>query len=101
MPARYTAYAIGNVEFVMRTTHPDGPQWHEDGDGWKHELVAYCRSTEFAGLRVLEVDVDDDAGRATVTFHADLRRDGADVGFREKSLFLKRDGRWLYHSGEI
>lgn len=101
MPARYTAYATGNVEFLIRTTHPGGPQWHEDRTLWASELSAYCKATTFAGLTVLEhsIDPNDDA-RAHVTFRVDLRADGP-VGFTERSLFLRDDARWLYHSGEM
>ena len=101
MRARYTAYAIGDVDFLVRTTHPEGPQFEPDTETWKRELVAYCKATTFAGLTVLEHDVDEDAGRAHVTFRADLRQGGSPVGFTERSLFLLVDGRWLYHSGEM
>ncbi len=100
MPARYTAFAIGNVDFLIRTTHPDGPPWREDAAAWATELRAYCRRTEFVGLAVVEHDIDEEAGRAHVTFRADLRQDGLPVGFTERSLFLWADGRWLYHSGD-
>ena len=99
MPARYTAYAIGNVDFIMKTTHPDGPQWNPDRAAWKAELVAYCRAVEFVGLRVLECEVDEDAGRGFVTFRAELERDGAPMGFVERSVFVRENGAWLYHSG--
>ena len=101
MPARYTAYAIGNVDFLIRTTHPDGPQWNEDRTRWAAELLTYCRSTEFVALAVLEHDVDEDKGRAHVTFRAELRHEGAPAGFTERSLFVREDGRWLYHSGDM
>ena len=34
-------------------------------------------------------------------FRAQLRQGGDDAGFVEESRFVLRDGRWLYHSGEI
>ena len=101
MRARYSAYAIGNVDFLVRTTHLQGPQFEPDVEAWKVELAAYCKATTFAELAVLEHDVDEAAGRAHVTFRADLRRGGVQVGFTERSLFLREDGRWLYHSGVI
>ncbi len=101
MPARYTAYALGNVEFLIRTTHPGGPHWHADTAAWKADLLAYCRTTTFAGLTVLSHDLDEEHGRAHVTFRAELRQGGAPVGFTERSLFQREAGRWLYHSGEM
>jgi len=100
MRSRYTAYAIGNVEYLIRTTHPEGPHWNADTAAWGAELAEYCKHTDFAGLTVLEHSVDEDAGRGHVTFRADLRQDGRAVGFTERSLFLRHGNRWLYHSGE-
>lgn len=102
MPARYAAFAIGNVDFLIRTTHPDGPQWQEDRALWASELKAYCASTTFAGLTVLEHDVDpNDDTRAHVTFRAELRQGNTPVGFTERSLFLRNGALWRYHSGEM
>ncbi|MBV1859071.1 MAG: SEC-C domain-containing protein [Nannocystaceae bacterium] len=101
MPARFSAYAIGNVEFLIRTTHPSGPHWQDDTAAWRSELLKYCRATTFVGLTVLEHGLDEATGRAHVTFRANLRQDGAPVGFTERSLFLHEAGRWRYHSGEM
>ncbi len=101
MRARYTAFAMGKVDFLLDTTHPEGPQAQPDRARWRAELDAYCRTTQFDGLTVLEHDVDEQAGRATVTFRAELSRDGRPLGFTECSLFLRVDGRWLYHSGDM
>lgn len=101
MRARYCAYAIGDVGFLIRTTHPSGPQWQDDQPSWSAELTAYCRATTFIGLAVLDHDIDEAAGRAHVTFTADLQQGGTPVRFTERSLFLRENGRWLYHSGEV
>ena len=103
MPARYTAYAIGDVDFLIQTTHPRGPQWESDRDAWRAELIDYCRAVDFRGLEILEVEMDEAAeadGRAHVTFRATLERGGHTVAFTERSLFLREDGVWLYYSGE-
>ncbi len=98
MRARYTAYATGAVDFIVRTTHPGGPQWRDDVAAWKAELREYCRATTFVGLRVLEHGVEQDADRAYVLFHAELLQDTTPVGFTERSLFVRANGRWLYDS---
>ena len=100
MPARYTAYATGNVDYLIKTTDPEGPHWREDTSAWREELIHYCRLTEFAGLEILSDELDEASGRAHVTFKVDLRQEGQPVGFTERSLFLSKDGRWLYHSAE-
>jgi len=100
MPARYVAYALGRVDFLIRSTDPEGPQWHDDTAAWRAELIAYCRQTQFVGLRVLHDELDEASGRAHVTFEATLRHGETTTVLAERSLFLRKDGRWLYHSGE-
>ncbi len=99
MRARFSAFAIGNAEYLIATTHPEGPQAQPDVEQWRADLEAYCHAVEFRELQVHGHDVDEIAGRATVTFTAALMRDGEDIGFTERSLFLLEGERWLYHSG--
>lgn len=99
MRARYSAFAVGNIEFLISTTHPEGSQAQQDVEQWRAELDAYCREVQFEGLEVRGHEVDEIAGRATVTFTASMRRAGEEIGFTERSTFLLEDGRWLYHSG--
>lgn len=95
MRSRYAAYALGKVDYVLKTTHPDGP--HHGRYGQREQIEAFCRETSFDGLKVLSSSQDGDQGQ--VTFWATLTRGGADVSFGERSRFYRVDGRWLYHSG--
>lgn len=96
MRSRYTAYAVGEVDHVLRTTHPDGP--HHGRYGQREAIEAFCRETSFDGLRVVSSREDGDTGE--VAFVATLRRGGSDASFGERSRFYRVSGRWLYHSGE-
>ena len=96
MRSRYAAYALGQVDYVLKTTHPDGP--HHGRYGQREQVEAFCRDTSFDGLTVLESSEQGDRGY--VSFRAALTQRGADASFGEKSLFFRVDGRWLYHSGE-
>lgn len=100
MRARYSAYATGDANFLIDTTHPESPHAQADRRAWKQELVAYCRATQFVGLTVHAHERDDAAGRASVTFTAALRQDGRDVGFTEHSTFVREGMRWYYLGGE-
>ena len=95
MRSRYSAYALGLVDYVLNTTHPDGP--HHGRYGQREEVQAFCRNTAFEGLKVL--DASEDGDRGEVAFHATLSQNGADVSFGERSVFFRVNGRWLYHSG--
>ncbi len=101
MRARYCAYAIGRVDFLIATTHPDGPQARADAKAWRAELIEYCQQTEFVGLAILGDTRSDDDTEATVTFTAELRQGGQEVGFTERSRFVRDANRWKYHSGEM
>lgn len=95
MVTRYSAYAAEDASYIMRTTHPQNPDYKEDRVVWTKEIDNFCRGTEFLGLEVL--DFEESEEEAFVTFKAKL----SDGTMTEKSRFLKVDGRWLYHSGEF
>jgi len=96
MRARYCAYALAKVDFIIRTTHPAGPHFREDRSAWKRELQEYCRTHDFVGLSVIREEHDASGGRAWVSFEAQLQDRERRVTLAERSLF-ERDGvRWKY-----
>lgn len=99
--ARYTAYALGKVRFIMDTTHPSAPHVREDRVAWRAELQDYCKRASFQGLEIHEHEVDEARGEAFVTFTVALRVDGEDAGFTERSRFLRDGNRWRYVDGEL
>lgn len=99
--ARYTAYVLGQVRFIIDTTHPTAPHYVEDRSAWRAQLAAYCQRVSFEGLRLHEHEIDQAQGRATVRFTVALRDEGRPAGFTERSLFLRDGNRWRYVSGEI
>lgn len=98
MRSRYTAYATGDVAYIMRTTHPASPHAEPDRETWSRGIRAFSEGTRFVGL---EVELTATSGEtAVVQFYARLERDGVDVSFRERSRFERREGQWLYLDGE-
>jgi SEC-C motif-containing protein len=98
MRSRYCAYATGEAEYILDTTDPEGPLWKSEREAWLRDVRAFCASTEFQGLEVLAVEGGEGVG--FVTFRARLRQGGKDASFSERSRFVRREGRWLYHSGQ-
>lgn len=95
MKSRYSAYAVGESVYIIKTTHPDNPDYTEDTKAWKGSIDLFCQQTLFQNLEILEwIDGEEEA---FVTFKASLST-GVLI---EKSRFLKVDGRWLYRSGEF
>ena len=96
MRSRYTAYATGNVNYIMKTTHPDGDHYREDKDAWLDDINVFCRECSFNGLKVENAETQDTKG--WVTFHANISRGNEDLSFTERSFFVLENGQWLYHS---
>ena len=98
MRSRYAAYALGDVDYVLATTHPEGPHFEEERGPWAEQVRAFCAATRFVGLEVHAAGGDEETG--WVSFRATLSQEGRDVSFSERSTFKRSERRWLYHSGE-
>lgn len=90
MRSRYSAYALGKVDYILATTHPDHPDSSLPLKQRQKQISLFCQSTQFTGLDILE------AHESTVTFRAHLLQQGKDISFTEKSEFAQVNGRWLY-----
>lgn len=79
----------------MTTTHPNNSDHTEDKENWKKSILDFSHNTQFLGLKISEFIEGKD--EAFVTFEAIL-----DHGIlKEKSRFLKVEGKWLYESGDF
>lgn len=93
MRSRYSAYALGLTNYILETTHPQHPPVDPEG------IEEFSHTTQFLGL---EIQKSYEKGNyAEVTFVAYLSDDDLNLSFREKSIFEKVDGKWLYLRGEI
>jgi len=88
MRSRYSAFALGERDYLLET-------WHADYRPARLELdTTIC----WIGLDIIASGQQD--MRATVEFEARLLAAGAVSAMRERSEFVCRQGRWLYTSGE-
>ena len=83
----------------MDTTHPEGTSYESDRASWERSIAQFSASTNFDDLEILGSESLEQSGQ--VTFRATLTQGDQDVSFTEHSRFLKLEGRWAYHSGEI
>jgi SEC-C motif domain protein len=90
MRSRYSAYALGKSDYIMRTTHTESPPRSLNIEAWSASLDAFSWHTRFEGLTIIATDAN------TVTFHATLSQDGRDASFTEHSIFRQEDGQWRY-----
>lgn len=99
MRSRYCAYALHLADYIMATTHPDGPHFQADAEVWREDVLEFSRGTAFEGLSILSAEHLPGAKTGRVTFRAQLSQGGRDVSFVEKSAFAVHEGRWKYVEG--
>ena len=95
MRSRYSAYAVQNVKYIMKTTHESNPDFRTDQIHWENDIKEFVSNTTFEKLVILD-EYDN-----FVVFKAFLHSNGADVSFIEKSEFIKENGKWYYLKGEF
>ena len=92
MKSRYSAYAFGEVSYILKTTHPDfRPQ---DLSNWKSEIGHFCKS-DFQALTILSSGWNENEGFVEFEAHID------NYVLKEKSRFVKVEGRWYYTQGDV
>jgi SEC-C motif-containing protein len=92
MRARYTAFAQGNVDFIMDSHHSRTRHEIERAD-----VESWSKSSKWLGLRVLETqkgEKSDDTG--VVIFHARYESEGKEFDHFEYSQFEKENGEWKF-----
>ena len=95
MKSRYSAYAVGDANYIVKTTHENNADFSSEVKVWKQSIDSFTKTTDFLGLEILEFI--EGAEESFVTFKA-LLSSGEMI---EKSRFLKVDKRWLYERGEM
>lgn len=94
MRSRYTAFVVGDVEWIMDSHHPDTVNEID-----RDEVARWSTGSEWLGLRIRSVE-DGGAQDATgeVTFRARYRVQGQVVDHAERARFERCDGEWRFHS---
>ena len=95
MRSRYSAFAVGDVEYLLATWHPSTRPASLDLDP----------AMEWRRLDILDTDTDGERGE--VEFRAFWRilpapgraRDGGVL--HERSRFVREHGRWYYLDGDV
>ena len=91
MKSRYSAYAAGEADYIIRTTHPEHPEYRRQTKEWKKEILDFCHFTEFHRLEILSRRQNGSEG--WVHFIAHLS-----TGPMEECSRFLREEQWLYHS---
>ncbi len=91
MKSRYSAYAVGNVEYIIKTTHKDSPHFEKDKKAWIESIKDFSNSY-FKKLEIIEFI--NGKKEAFVEFKAYIDN----YIMHEKSRFVKVD-KWYYVDG--
>lgn len=90
MRSRYSAYVVGDGDHLRTSWHPDT----------RPDEIELDPAIEWLGLLIIDtVDGGPLDAEGKVTFRARFRRDGQPGDQAERSLFVRHDGAWVYHSG--
>jgi SEC-C motif-containing protein len=96
MRSRFSAYALGKVDYLIQTTSLAGRDALD-----REELKTYCRNIRCVGLKILAREAGgpgDETG--TVKFHASLQVNGKRHLHVELSRFVREEGCWRYVDGD-
>ncbi|RLB53094.1 MAG: hypothetical protein DRI90_21535 [Deltaproteobacteria bacterium] len=96
MRSRYAAYTLEEIDYVV-ATHDPATRDEVDPDG----AHAWSKEAEWEGLSVHEIEggAEDDEG--IVEFTARYQMQGKLVRHRERAKFVKLEGKWFYHDGDM
>lgn len=100
MRARYTAFALAEVDFIMDSHHPK-----TRGDVKRDEIAEWAKSSEWLSLEVVQTEAgkaEDNQG--VVIFHAQYNAPDPSTGrpepkhhdHWERALFEKHEGEWKF-----
>ena len=71
MKSRYSAYVVGEVNYIIKTTHPDNKEYKSDLAEWKRDIKSFSDETDFVRLEVF--DFIDGVEEAFVTFRVTMK----------------------------
>ncbi len=98
MRSRYSAHVLGRIEYILETRDPSTRTPAE-----RAAVERWVGESTWLGLTIVARErggAGDDEG--IVEFEAAYRtRAGARIVHHERSLFRRRDGRWLYVDGDV
>ena len=97
MRSRYSAYVIGLVAYIVKTTHPKFRSRN-----FENEISEWMASSEWSYLEILETNLGSESDEfGEVEFVAEFKFEGQNHILHENSNFVRYKGRWVYTKGEV
>ncbi len=95
MRSRYTAFALGQVDYLIATHHPTQRHPNE-----RQQLVKSIKNTTWLGLRVLQTQQGQAEDRQGQVEFIAYYQDPKSGQIHERSRFVKQRERWFYVDGD-
>ena len=67
MKSRYSAYVVGDAKYIMKTTHPNNPEFQDEKRIWRKDIENFSKENNFLGLEIVSYELKDQY--AFVTFN--------------------------------
>ena len=97
MRTRYTAYAMGFVEFLYKTSSAKVKKEFDADSSRK-----WAESATWTGIEIInEVEGTAEDTKGTVEFTAHYTVNETDFNHHEKAYFAKTNGEWFFMDGKI
>lgn len=96
MRARYSAYALHNLEFIKNTSLPSQQEQLD-----MHAIAQWSQNSQWLGLDVLRHEIQADQRHATVEFIAHWQDQEGRHQHLETSLFIKPAQRWYFYDPNV
>jgi len=96
MRARYSAYALGEVDFILKSHTADAGK-----DVDRKSTEAWSKHSKWQGLEIVSTEAggpNDETG--VVEFVARYKVKNIAIEHRERAKFEKQNGKWLFAEGE-
>lgn len=95
MRSRYTAYALGHIDWILESQSPDGRRFVD-----RQSTEQWSRKATWHRMEVLSVqDGGEDDVEGFVDFKAYYTLGGEDITHHEVASFRKEDGVWYFVDG--
>lgn len=97
MRARYSAYAKGEVDFILASHSPK-----DRGDLSREDIAQWANSSEWQGLEIVSTQQGQEGdSKGIVEFKAHYMQDRARFTHHEKAIFEKDGDQWFFADGHI
>lgn len=95
MRSRYSAFALANVDYLMKSQHPSTRKVKE-----KEMLKKWASSVQWVGLKIISKSegLENDT-QGLVEFKAMYLENGEIQFIEENSRFVRQNGNWFYVDG--